>query len=141
MKFLSLLVFVPFLASASTCFVADRAVPAQIPSSFCVTSIVEEMRDDLVMSTISKVDLPVELKIFDKVLTREDRFRFIAKAPMINYLEQMCGYRLKATLLVKGKSELDYIDTNWLEISAEISETSDNCHSRDENYIVNYRKI
>lgn len=141
MKFLSLLVFVPFFASASTCFVADRAVPAELPTSFCVTSIHEEMRDDLVMKSISKIDLPKDLKIIDKVMTREDRFKFIAKATLVDHLEQMCGYQIRATLFVKGRSSQDMIATDELEISAQVSETNDNCHSDDEVYTVNYKKI
>lgn len=140
MKLFSILMLVPFFAFGETCFVAEKPVPDLVPASFCVSSIEEGMRDELKMITNSN-KLPKDLLISDRQYMSEEKFRFVANAPEMKHMEQWCGYEVNVKLIVNGVSRFSQIETEDLKFSIEVSESLDNCHSRFETTVINYRKI
>lgn len=142
MKFLSLLLLLPTFAYGQTCFKADSAVPADVPEVLCLDHLEETSTFKLIKVSSKDANFPKELQEMYRVFHNEDKQKVYATGNLVNKLEQMCSYYIKADVEVFSwyYSYQGYL-MDTVELKVNISETYDNCHSKAEVYTVNYSKI
>lgn len=77
-----------------------------------------------------------------RVFHNEDKQKVYAMGTLVNKLEQMCSYYIKADVEVFSwyYAYAGYL-MDTVELKVNILETNDNCHSKADVYTVNYSRI
>ncbi len=130
----------PIVSFADTtfCYKAQSAVPAGVSKVLCLENIYSSSLSDILGVESTDKSFPSTLFVTSSIYHTEDRIIFNAEKVLVNVWQGGCGEGLTAKLKVKGNLDIGYISAEALDISMDIEETNDTCHSRPQLSSVKY---
>ncbi|MFV8251254.1 hypothetical protein [Bdellovibrio bacteriovorus] len=135
------LLALPVLSQAQTCFRATQALPEGVASVLCVDEVVlssDEKQLELIGQDYS---VPAFLDVVQTSRHNEDKLNFKAQGALVDIWQSGCGNGLSANLVISGRTEYGEIHPQSLNVSVEVAETNDTCHSEPQKYVVPFALI
>ncbi|WP_374035207.1 hypothetical protein ACES2I_05305 [Bdellovibrio bacteriovorus] len=135
------LLALPAISQAQTCFRATEALPDGVASVLCVDKVVltdDEKQLELIGQDYS---VPAFLDVISTSRHNEDKLNFKAQGALVDIWQSGCGEGLSAKLQISGRTEYGEIYPQSLTVSVEVAETNDTCHSKPQKYTVPFTLI
>ncbi|AFY00853.1 hypothetical protein [Bdellovibrio bacteriovorus] len=135
------LLALPALSQAQTCYRATEALPAGVPAILCMDSLALSADETKLEITTEDYSVPAFLDVVSTSRHNEDKLNFKAQGSLVDIWQSGCGEGLSAKLQISGRTEYGEIYPHTLNVSVEVAETNDTCHSKPSKYTVPFALI
>ena len=142
MKFaIALLIAMPLIANAGSCYKATTSVYGDIPAVMCLDSIQTTATENVLFVNSPDRSFPAILDITKTSRHNEDRLNFTAEVVLADVWNSGCGDGFKATLKVESEMTYGLIYADYLNVSIETESTNDTCHSQPQTEVIKYELV